>query len=148
MKKYRHILTATDFSAVSKVAAQQAIDLAEHYEAELTFLHVVEHFPEHLPHYKIAHEDKDPQEFLIDKADNDLAEMCRGLGHAEARREVILTTHSAKVEIVNYIEAHNIELLVIGARGRHSLIDRFSGSTATGVVRAAVCDVFVVHAGE
>ena len=65
MKKYQHILTATDFSAVSKIAAQQAIDLAEHYEAELTFLHVVEHFPEHLPHYHMAREEMDTKTRIL-----------------------------------------------------------------------------------
>ena len=78
MKKYQRILTATDFSSVSEVAAAQAIDLAKHYQTELTFLHVVEHFPEHLPHYKIAHEEKDPQEFLIDRSGKDLEKLCKG----------------------------------------------------------------------
>lgn len=148
MKEYRHILIATDFSPVSETAARQAIDIAEHYQAALTFLHVVEHFPEHLPHYKIAHEDMDPQEFLIDRARSELRALCAKLGRADARQEVSLTSHSAKSEIVGFVESHAIDLIVIGARGRHSLIDRFVGSTATGVVRAAVCDVFIVHADE
>ena len=118
MKKYRHILTATDFSPVSETAARQAVDIARHYEAELTLLHVVEHFPEHLPHYKIAHEDMDPQEFLIDRARNDLRALCEKLGRTDARQEVSLTTHSAKSEIVGFVETHDIDLVVIGARGR------------------------------
>jgi universal stress protein A len=146
MKKYRHIMTATDFSPVSEIAAAQAIDLAKHYQAELSFLHVIEHFPEHLPHYKMAHVGKDPREFLTDRAEADLAKLCQKLGLADAKREVRLTTHSAKAEILEFVEAYDIDLIVIGARGQTGLIDRLAGSTATGVVRAVPCDVFVVHA--
>jgi len=136
---------ATDFSPVSRLAAMKAIELAKYYQAELIFLHIVEHFPEHLPHYRIAHEEMDPEHFIIDRAEKDLEKLCHELGAADALHEVRLTTHSAKAEVVRFSIEHGVELIVIGARGRNSLIDILSGSTATGVVRAAPCDVFVVH---
>ncbi len=145
MKRYRRLLTATDFSEVSEVAAAEAAGLADHYKAELTFLHVVEHFPEHLPHYRIAHEDMDPQEFLIDRAKKDLQSLCKKVGKANAKQEVVVTAHSAKSEILKFIKENDIDLIVLGGRGRHTLMDMLGGSTATGVVRATTCDVFVVH---
>ncbi len=145
MLKYDRIMIATDFSRVSEIAAREAIELARHYKSELVFLHVVEHFPEHLPHYHIAHDDMDPQEFIVNKAEQDLAALCQRLGSPDATREVRLTTRSAKVEIVHFAIDQKIALIVIGSRGRHSLLDVLSGSTATGVVRAAPCDVFVIH---
>lgn len=148
MKRYRRLLMATDFSKLSEVAAGEAVGLAEHYQADLVFLHVVEHFPEHLPHYRIAHEDKDPQEFIIDRAEKDLASLCAELGREDAERKVVLTTHSAKSEILRFVRAHAIDLIVMGGRGRHTLVDMLGGSTATGVVRSAPCDVFVVHNAE
>ena len=102
MSKYQHILVATDFSRTSEVAVQQAVDLAAHYGANLTCLHVVEHFPDHLPHYKIAHEGMDAEHFLLDRAGADLNDLCQRLGRADARQEVRLTTHSAKSEIVKF----------------------------------------------
>lgn len=146
MRKYKHVLLATDFSDISKVAAQQAIDLAEHYGARLTILHIVEHFPEHLPHYHMIGEDMDPEEFLIDRAEKDLQALCTELGEDLVAQEVRLTRHSAKAEIVDFAKHHNIDLVVLGARGRRNLLDMLSGSTATGVARAAPCDVFVVNA--
>lgn len=148
MRKYKRILVATDFSAVSEIAVREAVELASHYGAELIFLHVVEHFPEHLPHYRIAHEDMDPEQFILDRARKDLDALCDRLGIADGKREVRLTTHSAKAEIVSFATEQKVGLIVIGSRGRHSLIDILSGSTATGVVRAAPCDVFVMHEQE
>ena len=49
---------------------------------------------------------------------------------------------------VHFARSESIELIVIGARGRHMLIDILSGSTATGVVRAARCDVYVIQERE
>jgi len=148
MRNYVRVLVATDFSPVSEVAATEAIGLADSYGAELVVLHVVEHFPEHLPHYRIAHEEMDPQHFIIDRAEKDLAALCARLGKPEATREVRLTVRSAKAEIVRFASEEAVDLIVVGARGRHTLIDMLSGSTATGVVRAAPCDVFVIHERE
>lgn len=145
MSRYRRILLATDFSSVSQVAASEAIELAAHFGADLVCLHIVEHFPEHLPHYRIAHEEMDPQHFIMDRAERELAALCAELGVPDAERHVKLTPHSAKAEIVRFATENDIDLIVIGSRGRHSLIDILSGSTATGVVRAAPCAVFVVH---
>lgn len=145
MHKYKHILVPTDFSELSEMAAAQAIDLATHYDAKLTLLHVVEHFPEHLPHYRMSEVDMDPEQFLIDRAEKDLKGLSKRLGAKNAERKVKLTTHSAKAEIVEFAKAHDIDLIVLGARGREKLTDFLSGSTATGIVRASPCDVFTVH---
>ena len=148
MQNYNRILVATDFSPVSEIAAKEGIEFAKQRNAGLILLHVVEHFPEHLPHYQIAHEEMDPQEFIMDRAEKDLTALAEKLGVTEAIKEVRLTTRSAKSEIVKFASDEQVDLIVIGARGRNSLIDILSGSTATGVVRAATCDVFVVHARD
>ena len=148
MRSYKRIMVATDFSPVSEIASEEAVALASHYGAALSFVHVIEHFPEHLPHYRIAHEEMDPQHFIINRAEEDLAKLCERLGVPDAERAVRLTTHSAKVEIVHVAQESKVDLLVMGARGRRTLLDVLSGSTATGVVRAASCDVFVIHERE
>ena len=60
MSKYKRLLTPTDFSEVSLQAAVRAAELAGFYGSKLVFLHVVEHFPEHLPHYQMSGESMDP----------------------------------------------------------------------------------------
>ena len=145
MHQYRHILVAIDFSEISEAAAEQAFDLAGHYGAELTFLHVVEHFPEHLPHYRMSGEGMDPQEFLIDRAGKDLDVICERLGGQDINRQVRLTAHSAKAVILDFVREHGIDLIVLGARGRQSIADYIAGSTATGVVRTSPCDVLTIR---
>lgn len=145
MSEYKHILVPIDFSQLSRLAAEQAVSLAECFNAKLLLLHVIERFPEHLPHYHMLDENKDPEEFLIDRARRHLSDMCLQLGKEDIGYEVILSTHSAKTELVKYVEQNDIDLIVLGARGRHGLSDLLGGSTATGLVRAAPCDVLTVR---
>ena len=70
------------------------------------------------------------------------------LKRLDAERKVLLTAHSGKSEILKFVKDNEIDLIVMGGRGRHTLMDMLGGSTATGVVRAAPCDVFVVHEKE
>ncbi|MEN8130679.1 MAG: universal stress protein [Pseudomonadota bacterium] len=145
MHTYKHILVPIDFSKISEMAAGQAIELAKCYRARVTLLHVVERFPEHLSHYHMSHEQMEPKEFLIDRAEKDLTDLSARVGIKDAAKEVVLSHHSAKTEIVRFVESHDIDLIVLGARGRHGLTDLLGGSTATGVVRVAPCDVFTVR---
>jgi universal stress protein A len=141
---YHHILVPIDFSELSEVAAEQAIYIARCFNISVTLLHVVEHFPEHLPHYQMSEEGMDPEHFLLNRARNDLEALARRLQIEDGHQDVVLSTHSAKTEIVKYVTDHKIDLIVLGARGRHGLADLLGGSTATGVVRASPCDVLTV----
>ncbi len=148
MRNYKRVLVPTDFSPASRLAAEEGVEFARQRNAELVLLNVVEHFPEHLPHYQIAHEEKDPQEFILDRAQKDLASLADELGAPDATKEVRVTKQSAKAEILRFASDENVDLIVIGSRGRDSLLDRLSGSTATGVVRSAPCNVYVVQDHE
>lgn len=145
MNNYERILTAIDFSDISKHAARRAVELAGFYQAKLIFMHVIEHFPEHLSHYHISGEEKDPEEFLVDRAGNDLRDLCTQLGAEDSEQIVRLTKHSAKNEILEYVRENHADLIVLGSHGHHRLTELLAGSTATGIVRAAACDVFIVR---
>jgi len=148
MKSYKRILVAVDFSVVSEHAAMRAVELAGFYSASLVFLHVVEHFPEHLPHYQMSDKKMDPEEFISDRADIDLQQLCARLGCENAERKVVLTKHSAKGEIMKVIEDNGVDLIVLGSQGRHRLNEILAGSTATGIVRTAPCDVMTVRLSD
>ena len=45
MHRYQHILAAIDFSHANNAVIERARELAEHYDARLTLLHVVEDVP-------------------------------------------------------------------------------------------------------
>lgn len=144
MKAYRHILLATDFSEHSDAAGRRAVELARHYQARLTLIHVIEHFPEDLPIDPIAPENVDPEEYLTDKSHKDLAAQAARIGAEGAEQQVVFTSHAAKHAIVRAIEDMHVDLVVMGAGGRHGMTP-FLGSTTGAVLHGARCDVLAVR---
>jgi nucleotide-binding universal stress UspA family protein len=140
-------MVGVDFSELSERAAQRATELAGFYGAKLVFLHVIEHFPEHLPHYQMSGEGKgmDPEEYIRDRAAQDLDRMCDKLDCKDAEKAVRITKHSAKSDLLDFAEENHVDLIVLGSQGRGRLEEFLAGSTATGVVRSAKCDVFTVR---
>ncbi|MGD8311671.1 MAG: universal stress protein [Gammaproteobacteria bacterium] len=129
---------------LSEQAAMQATNLARCFNSRITLLHAIEHFPGHLPHYKMPEEGMDPEHFLINRSSVDLEVLARRLEIQDAGTDVILSTHSAKSEIVKYTREHKVDLMILGGGGDHGLADLLGGSTAAGVVRASPCDVLTV----
>ena len=57
--------------------------------------------------------------------------------------KVILTGITVYGEIIQYADQENIDLIVIGTRGRSGVKKLLLGSTASGVVTYAACPVLV-----
>lgn len=144
MGGYQNILVAADSSEAGENAVKMAATLAGRFGASLTILHVIEHFPEDMPVSVIPPEDVDPQEFLTDRARSKLEKLSARIGQPDAAPEVELSTHSASREVVQYARGHDIDLIVVGSRGKHG-IQGMLGSTANSVVQAAIVDVLVVQ---
>jgi len=144
MDGYQNILVAADFSEAGEDAVKTADALAGCFGASLTLLHVLEHFPEDMPVSVIPPEDVDPQKFLTDRARSSLEKLAAHIGQPGATLEVVVSTHSASREIVQYAQKHDIDLIVVGSRGKHG-IQGMSGSTANSVMHAADVDVLVVR---
>jgi len=147
MDGYQNILVAADFSGTGENAVKMADTLASRFGASLTMLHVIEHFPEDMPVSVVPPEDVDPQKFLTDRARSELEKLAARIGQPGATLEVVVSTHSASREIVQYAQGHGIGLIVVGSHGKHG-IQGISGSTANSVVQAAIVDVLVVHLAE
>lgn len=60
------------------------------------------------------------------------------------RSEIIEGILSAEATIIDYAESHNINLIVIGTRGRSGFSRVLLGSVASKVVTYAHCPVLVV----
>ena len=134
-------------SAAGENALNMAATLAGGFGASLTILHVIEHFPEDMPVSVVPPEDVDPQKYITDHARSSLEKLAARIGHPAAALEVVVSTHSASREIVQYAQGHGIGLIVVGSHGKHG-IQGISGSTANSVVQAAIVDVPVVHLAE
>lgn len=145
MQRYERILVCTDFSDPSLEVAHRGAELAGQYKAALTLLHVIEHFPEDLPARDVPPENVDPATYYRDRASRQLADIAIKLSHEDRVQEIVVSTGSAKSEIVRFAEKARIDLIVIGSHG-HGFIGTL-GSTTMGVVHDALCDTMVIRTG-
>jgi nucleotide-binding universal stress UspA family protein len=63
--------------------------------------------------------------------------------NSKVSTKVILTGIAVYGEIIQYADQENIDLIVIGTRGRSEVKKLLLGSTASGVVTYADCPVLV-----
>jgi nucleotide-binding universal stress UspA family protein len=142
-KKFSKILVAADGSEASMDAA---IETARKYNSELVALHVIlsdvtlfgsvppTHVNE-IKHEAQKYMDKIREKYYEDSNNNN--------NKIQLRTELITST-SAVGGIVAFAEKENIDLIVIGTRGRSGLKKLLLGSVASGVVSYAHCAVMVV----
>jgi nucleotide-binding universal stress UspA family protein len=145
-KKFSKILVAADGSEASMDAAVYAIETARKYNSELVALHVILSDvtlfgsvpPTHVN--EIKHE---AQKYL-DKIREKYYEDSNNNNNKIQLRTELITSTSAVGGIVAFAEKENIDLIVIGTRGRSGLKKLLLGSVASGVVSYAHCAVMVV----
>jgi len=148
MTVYKRILLATDFSDINLVAARRAVLLAKRDKCELIFLHVIEHFPlDGGPLTSVFQHNTELSDALARQARDKLEELKRALGYEKIKTEIRMTPKSARHEILRFAKAHDVDLIIVAPHGQ-GIIGTL-GSTATGILNNAVCDVLAVReAGE
>ena len=143
----KNILVPTDFSKESGYAIDFAIELAEKAKAKLHILNVVE-----MPVSPVA----DPMgapivydwdtEFITEVSQvnkESLKQVIEEMG--EARVDASSVEVGVMLDItLNYIDSHNIDLVVMGTSGATGLKEIFIGSNAEKVVRFSPCPVITV----
>ena len=139
---YQHLLAAVDFSPGTDDMMQRTMDLVNRYGARLSVIHVVEYLPVALDAELMLPPLAGVEDQLMENARKRLEELTQSLGAEKASRHVELG--SAKLEIVRVAEAQGVDLIVVGSHGRHGLA-RILGSTASGVLQGARCDVLAVR---
>lgn len=144
MSDYRNILVAADFSAAGEAAARRAGNLARRLGANLSLLHVLEHFPEDLPVDVIPPEDVDPQTYLVERIRGQLEKLGAATGQPDVVTDIVVSTHSAHREIVQYARNNKFDLIVVGSHRQNGMMGT-PGSTANGVMHAATADVLAVR---
>ena len=151
--KFSKILVAIDGSEPSMDAADYAILMAGRYNSDLVALHVL---PERIRYEYEDRIDSDipsittsreivelPRQGLEEKAFNKIKEKCKE-NNVKVNTEVINNTRSVAAEVVDYAESNNIDLIVIGTRGRSGFKKLLLGSVASAVITYAHCPVMVV----
>lgn len=163
-EKFSKILVGIDGSRPSIDAVDYAITLAQKTNAELTALYV-ESTPVRDDYTTDTPEDQIPEivKDIVYKAKresqpwfDEISEKVRTSVTAKEstsgttgniiklKNHVIVTPLSVIGKIVEYAEHENIDLLVVGTRGRSGFKKLLLGSVASGIVTHAHCPVMVV----
>ena len=144
MSIYKRILVATDFSDINLLAAKRAVLLAKLDHCELILLHVIEHYPsDGGPLSSVFQRNTEQNEAFAREVSVRFDKFKRSLGHEEIKTEFRITSRSARAEILRFAKAHEVDLIVVAPHGQ-GVIGSL-GSTATGVLNNADCDVLAVR---
>lgn len=145
MEPYAHILLATDLSEDADSAALRAVDLAQHYGARLTLLHVVDYSIDDLAIEWLEPPQTPALDFLRDRARQALTELASRLGRDQVDSAVIMMDVKSPVqEILQFAQERQVDLIVLGAHGHHGL-DGWLNSASNSVLRRSPCDVLAIR---
>jgi nucleotide-binding universal stress UspA family protein len=143
---FSQILVAVDGSKSSMDAADYAINMAKMFNAQLTTLTVshislssygLASFPDAIKQMKEKHALESKQWF--DRVTQNAKQ-----NDVRIKAELIDSQMSVDGTIVEYAESHDIDLIILGTKGRSGIKKLLLGSVATGVVKYATCTVMVV----
>jgi nucleotide-binding universal stress UspA family protein len=146
MKRIRHVLYASDFSAASRRAFRTAISIAKSAGAKLTIVHVLGPVVPTVPEQYI-------DAIALDQLDKQLrqwaAREMNGLA-GQARKAGIRVTALHRRgdpadQIVRAARATRADLIVMGTQGRRGVARFFLGSVAERVIATAPCPVVTVR---
>lgn len=145
--KFSKILVAIDGSQPSMDAAEYAIEMARKDAAQIIAL-TVNRIP--LSSYGLATPEgelKSPQEKeSVRESKERLAnlEQIAKQNNVELKTELINSQMSVDGAIVEYAESKDIDLIIMGTRGRSGFKKLLLGSTASAVVTYSPCPVMIV----
>ncbi len=141
----KNILVPVDFSESSRKAVRYAAGFARQFNAQMLLLHVMEPLPPPAPDYIIG--DNLIDNIQSQQAAGHLAKWLRAIDSRIPARASV-QTGDPHWEIVRMAKENDIDLIVIGMRGRRRLARLLLGSTAERVVRHAPCPVMVISERE
>jgi universal stress protein A len=147
MNTLKNILVATDFSAASRYALDEAVELARKLKAVIYVVHAVDTIKDCavdacLSEAQIAGEKKK----LIDEARRNLD---TEIGRFRNRKDVVIKSDVrygiTLDEILQEEREKNIDLLVISPHDRKSLWQRIRSHLSEKLMIRSSCDTLVVH---
>lgn len=140
MLEIKRILAPVDFSETSDKSFDYALSLARAFEAEVIAMHVLQEPILYQPH--TAQEFRDEFEKSIQSHLDALLNRhtCEGVEISTAMKQ-----GAPFLEIVQFAQASDCDLIVIGTHGHGPIQNMLLGSCVDKVVRKAHCPVLVVR---
>ena len=154
--QFSRVLVALDGSTSSMHATDYAISIAMKNDSQLIVLYVIDF-------YKYSHlsssiilaptfgsekylEEKSEAEKLMNKIKEKFKLKIKGdMKSKELKTEIVEGTKSVAATIMDYAESENIDLIIIGSRGRTSFKKLLLGSVSSSIIKNAHCAVLVIR---
>lgn len=141
---YHHILVAVDLTKDSHKVLERAVAIAERNNgAKISIIHTLEPlgfaYGGDIPMDLTSIQDQ-----LDDHAKKRLAEIAET--HVPSEDQHVLVG-MPDTEIHRFAQENDVDLIVVGSHGRHGFA-LLLGSTSTGVLHGAQCDVLAVRVGQ
>jgi nucleotide-binding universal stress UspA family protein len=151
LEKFSKILTCIDGSESSLKAARYAIMIGKKHDAEIIALNVI------VSQLGYAYS-SGAFGLATSTAINDLLEKSKqqtqvwfneikrnaDIQGGNLRTEIVASPTSVVQAIVDYAEKNNIDLIIVGTRGKSGFTKLLLGSVASGIMTYASCPVMVV----
>ncbi|ANF58473.1 universal stress protein [Halotalea alkalilenta] len=142
--EYRHVLVAVDLTRDSHLVLERALPIAERNGATISIIHALEPlgfaYGGDIPMDVTTLQDQ-----LDEHARTRLAEIADPSNIPRERQHIIVGMPDS--EIHRFAEEHGVDLIVVGSHGRTGFA-LLLGSTSSGVLRGAKCDVLAVRVGQ
>jgi nucleotide-binding universal stress UspA family protein len=145
----KNILVPIDGSEYSLKAAQYATRIARIEKAQLFCIHVV---TPGMPYGYATPAASSTKSLYYDDIKNkveswfdNVRNIAKDEGIFDIKTEIFIDVKSIIESIIEYATRRNIDLIVIGTRGRTGLRRFFMGSLANGVVQHAHCSVLLIR---
>ena len=147
------ILVAIDGSPSSMDAAEDAIEIARKNKSQLIVLYVIDFYKyPYLISSTILAPTFGMEKYMEEKKEAEkwmdtIQEKCRqnngDAGIKNLKTEIIEGTRPVAATIVEYAESENVDLIIVGSRGRTGFKRMLIGSVSLEVVKYAHCSVLV-----
>jgi nucleotide-binding universal stress UspA family protein len=142
---YTRLLCPVDFSDSSEAALQFACSLAEEADARLTIVHVFDWQPDE-DLLTARFDTAEYVEVLERQARERLDRLVTDETRVWCRPEAVTAHGKPYREILALADANDVDLIVLGVRGRNPIDLALFGSTTNQIVRRARCPVLTVPA--
>ncbi|MFP4070468.1 MAG: universal stress protein [Desulfovibrionales bacterium] len=161
------ILYATDLSENAGYALNYAVDLAEHYGAQMVFLHVLDEVPDTVDKWVVGYLPADRWETIKKEYEEEtlsklsgkkgarkvfhemldsLREQIRPAGQIAAGKEDVVRVRRGNPvsKILETAKEESCDLIIMGTHGHGTFLDSMMGSTANRVSKRAKVPVMII----
>jgi len=135
---YKNVLVAIDLSKYSDIPMQKAMQIASKYQAELDIVHVISMA---IPYYSYSFSTEIQDAVYID-AKQHFIKFCEQYNIPKERQHLLIG--APKLQIIDLVEKLKADLLIVGSHGDQHMLPATFGSTASGLISKAKCDVLTV----